>query len=81
MLHHASGTTPAAGVRLAAMAQPQSSTPGGFLDLPVQCLLHREGYLENACADFPQQGNSTPLDRATVNCTSMRLTTYTSPCV
>ena len=58
MLHLASGTTPAAGVRLPATAQPQSSIPGGFLDLPVQCLLQGEGCLEIACANLSQQGHS-----------------------
>ena len=78
MLHHASGSTPAAGVRLAATAQPLSSTPGGFLFPPVQCLLQGEGCLEIACADLSQQVISMQLDRATVLRTAMRLTTFTS---
>ena len=81
MLHHASGTTPAAGVRLAAAAQPLSSTPGGFLFMPVQCLLQGEGWLETACADLSQQGISMQFYRATVLRTAMRLTTFTLSCV
>lgn len=56
MLHHASGTTPAAGVRLAAMAQPLSSTPGGFSDLPVQCPLQERAVLNNCLRIFITAG-------------------------
>lgn len=81
MLQHVSGTTPAAGVHLAATAQPLSSTQGGFLFLPVQCLLQGEGWLETACPDLSQQVISMQLDRAIVPRTAMRLTTFTSSCV